>query len=169
MYPYCHPTGQILSLLAMCHFVSLFIIVEDQIWSKRNVTRLLSAAPPPPCPLSCRDTVQCVAVSGPWVVCGLQNGEAQLWSLLTRSLAGPGVVARHGAPVTAVGVAAVEAGGAGGVSHVVLTGSWKGEVRLWSVRTMSSLGSVRVDRHGRLKVLIRYGLFLTRCRCLGPG
>ena len=97
--------------------------------------------------MSCRDTVQCVAVSGPWVVCGLQNGEAQLWSLLTGSLVG--VVARHGAPVTAVGVASVEAGaGKGGVAQVVLTGSCKGEVRLWSVRTMSSLGSVRVDRHG---------------------
>ena len=65
--------------------------------------------------------------------------QVQLWSLLTHCL--ETVVTDHGHPVTAVSLACLGWG-----QVLVLSGSWKQEVRIYSQQYKSNLPSIRLPR-----------------------
>eukprot|EP00091_Calanus_sinicus_P000497 TRINITY_DN10418_c0_g1_i1.p1 TRINITY_DN10418_c0_g1~~TRINITY_DN10418_c0_g1_i1.p1 ORF type:complete len:263 (-),score=31.67 TRINITY_DN10418_c0_g1_i1:404-1084(-) len=136
-------TFALTSSTAVC--TSWCIFIEERINNSTRVIAKWAKCVPPPHSLRCRDTIQTISLSGHLLACGLQNGEVQLWSLLTYSLLA--VVADHGSPVTAVGIARLP------YDHVrkiwpvlVLTGSWKGELRIYSVHDESPLCPVRLNR-----------------------
>ena len=56
--------------------------------------------------LQCRDTISCCTLAGSTLACGLQNGEVQVWSLLTRRLLG--VTTDHKSPVTCLALVTVQ-------------------------------------------------------------
>ena len=102
-------------------------------WSRTDVVPQRS--------VKCRDTVQSLHLTGDQMVCGLQNGEVQVWSLVTRSL--DCLAGYHGSAVTAVSVASLSSS-----PHqvIVLSGSWRQEVKLFSLTEAAQLGSVRLRR-----------------------
>ena len=65
--------------------------------------------------------------------------QVQLWSLLTNCL--ETVVTDHGHPVTVVSLASLSGG-----QVLVLSGSWRQEVRIYSQQDKSNLPSVRLPR-----------------------
>ena len=67
------------------------------------------------------------------------DAQVQLWSLLTHCL--ETVVTDHGHPVTAVSLASLSRG-----QVLVLSGSWRQEVRIYSQQDKSNLPSVRLPR-----------------------
>ena len=86
--------------------------------------------------VKCRDTVQSLALSGQTLVCGLQNGEVQVWSLTSRSL--DCVAGYHGTAVTAVAVSDTR-------PAVILSGSWRQEVKLYNYPDHTQLPAVRLS------------------------
>jgi len=131
------------SVAAVCTTWSAFI--EENINKSSRVIAKWTKCVPQPQSLRCRDTIQTISLSGYLVACGLQNGEVQVWSLLTHSLLA--VVADHGSPVTAVGIARLPYDTLRQIWPVlVLTGSWKGEVRIYSVHDQSPLCPIRLNR-----------------------
>jgi len=131
----------ITSAAAVC--TSWCAIIEEYICSSSKVLAKWGKCVPSPNSLRCRDTIQCISLSGHLLACGLQNGEVQLWSLLTYSLMA--VIADHGAPVTAVAIARLPYDTLRQIWPVlVLTGSWKGELRIYSVHDQSPLCSIRL-------------------------
>merc|ERR1711892_316926 len=98
------------SVAAVCTTWSAFI--DENINKSSRVIAKWTKCVPPPQSLRCRDTIQTI-------------------SLLTHSLLA--VVADHGSPVTAVGIARLPYDTLRQIWPVlVLTGSWKGEVRIYS-------------------------------------
>ena len=65
--------------------------------------------------------------------------QVQLWSLLTHCL--ETVVTDHGHPVTAVSLAGLSGG-----EVLVLSGSWRQEVRIYSQHEKCNLPSLRLPR-----------------------
>jgi len=112
---------------------------------------------PSPTFLHCRDTVQCLAVQSPLLVCGLHNGEVQLWSLLTNSLIS--VVADHTTPVTAVAISSFPA--------LVLSASWRGELKLYNIKLRCSLPPMRLTH--RLVRAISVSGSIAAIGCVEPA
>ena len=102
-------------------------------WSRSDVVPQLS--------VKCRDTVQSLHLSGDLLVCGLQNGEVQVWSLVRKCL--DCLAGFHGTAVTAVAVASLSSSPQ---QIVVLSGSWRQEVKLFSLSDSAQLASVRLRR-----------------------
>ena len=95
--------------------------------------------------VKCRDTVQSLHLSDDLLVCGLQNGEVQVWSLARSSL--DCLAGYHGTAVTAVAVARLPSSLSSSPGQIlVLSGSWKQEVKLFSLTDSSPLSSVRLRR-----------------------
>ena len=118
---------------------------EENINKSRRVIEKWRKCVPAPHSLRCRDTIQTISLSRDLLACGLQNGEVQVWSLLTYTLLA--VVADHGAPVTAVGIARLPYDQVRKIWPVlVITGSWKGELRIYSVHDQSPLSPIRLNR-----------------------
>ena len=105
-------------------------------WSRRDVV--------PQRRFKCRDTVQSLQLAGELLVCGLQNGEVQVWSLVTRSL--DCLAGYHGSAVTAVNVASLASPSCSHQEVIVISGSWEQEVKLFSLSECRQLPSVRLRR-----------------------
>ena len=120
-------------------------ITEENINDSHHVVSRWSHTVPLPFSLRCRDTIQTISLSGSLLACGLQNGEVQLWCLLNYSLLG--VIVDHGSPVTAISIARLPYDTVRKVWPVlVLSGSWKGELKIYSVHDASPLCPIRVSR-----------------------
>ena len=141
----CHKPGRSLSVIiniTRFYFIELFRYSEYNFTSSRRIISSWSRSDVvPQLSVRCRDTVQSLHLSGDLLVCGLQNGEVQVWSLVRKCL--DCLAGYHGTAVTAVALASLSSSPQ---QIIVLSGSWKQEVKLFSLSDSTQLSSVRLRR-----------------------
>jgi len=115
--------------------------IVEQLMPEPKLEHKWSVKVPSPSYIKCRDTVQCSALSGHLLACGLRNGEVQLWNLLNNTLIGV-VMDHRKTAVTAIAFACDEQD----APKLLLSGSWKGEMLVYSLKDKSQLVPVRFTK-----------------------